>query len=200
MLFLLAIGITGMVYGLKWWSQSLYWVTTGGKTLPEYVELKSDSLQAHKHFTQQQAADLAFQKVAGQNPEADGFYMSFPDTAKQRATILVIAYPDKRRFYNLKRYTFDQHTLQELKGSELYDTEFKGAAFGTQLRRMNYDIHIGAVLGLPGKFMAFFASLIGATLPVTGFIVWWGKRRGKPNKPLLKAKSKNAPIVTNVTT
>ena len=180
MLFLLAIGITGMVYGLKWWSQSLYWVSSGGKTLPEYVELKSDSLQAHKHFTPQQAADLAFQKVAGQNAEADGFYMSFPDTAKQRATILVIAYPDKRRFYNLKRYTFDQHTLQELKGSELYDTEFKGAAFGTQLRRMNYDIHIGAVLGLPGKFMAFFASLIGATLPVTGFIVWLGKKKKKP--------------------
>jgi len=42
---------------------------------------------------------------------------------------------------------------------------------------MNYDIHIGAVLGLPGKIMAFVASLIAASLPITGFIIWWGRKK-----------------------
>jgi len=49
---------------------------------------------------------------------------------------------------------------------------------------MNYDIHVGAILGLPGKIMAFCASLIAASLPVTGVYIWWGRRhkksKGKP--------------------
>jgi uncharacterized iron-regulated membrane protein len=50
---------------------------------------------------------------------------------------------------------------------------------------MNYDIHTGAILGLPGKFLAFFASLICASLPVTGVYVWWGRK----NKAKKKAKA-----------
>jgi uncharacterized iron-regulated membrane protein len=45
---------------------------------------------------------------------------------------------------------------------------------------MNYDIHVGAILGFPGKVLAFLASLIAASLPVTGFMIWWGRRK-KPH-------------------
>lgn len=47
---------------------------------------------------------------------------------------------------------------------------------GQRLMDMNYDIHIGAIGGLTGKIIAFIASLICASLPVTGFLVWWLKR------------------------
>ena len=39
---------------------------------------------------------------------------------------------------------------------------------------MNYDIHVGNILGFPGKVLAFFASLIAASLPITDFKLWWG--------------------------
>jgi uncharacterized iron-regulated membrane protein len=52
---------------------------------------------------------------------------------------------------------------------------------------MNYDIHVGAVLGLTGKFIAFFASLICASLPITGFYIWWGKRKKKSAKQIKPA-------------
>jgi uncharacterized iron-regulated membrane protein len=48
---------------------------------------------------------------------------------------------------------------------------------GERLVEMNYDIHVGAIGGLTGKIIAFIASLVCASLPVTGFIIWWGKRR-----------------------
>ncbi|MFC1223951.1 PepSY domain-containing protein [Pedobacter sp. BG31] len=51
---------------------------------------------------------------------------------------------------------------------------------------MNYDIHVGAILGLPGKVMAFFASLIAASLPITGFIIWWGKKKKNKNHSATK--------------
>jgi uncharacterized iron-regulated membrane protein len=48
-----------------------------------------------------------------------------------------------------------------------------------KIRRMNYDIHVGAIGGLPGKIIAFFASFIAATLPVTGIAMWWNKQKEK---------------------
>jgi len=49
---------------------------------------------------------------------------------------------------------------------------------------MNYDIHTGAIFGLPSRIALFFASLIAASLPITGFYFWWGKirKRKKLNK------------------
>ncbi|WP_370526961.1 PepSY domain-containing protein [Bacteroides sp. 51] len=38
-------------------------------------------------------------------------------------------------------------------------------------------IHDGRILGLPGKILAFIASLIGASLPITGFIFWIRRKR-----------------------
>ena len=46
-----------------------------------------------------------------------------------------------------------------------------------RIRRMNYDIHIGAVLGYPGRIAAFLAALVAASLPITGLWIWLGKRR-----------------------
>jgi len=60
--------------------------------------------------------------------------------------------------------------------------------------RMNYDIHVGAVLGLPGKFLAFFASLVAASMPVTGFCIWWGRRKKKkPTPAALKREYRSGP-------
>ncbi|WP_291139779.1 PepSY domain-containing protein, partial [Flavobacterium sp. UBA7663] len=43
----------------------------------------------------------------------------------------------------------------------------------------NYDIHIGAIFGIWSKILALIISLVCASLPVTGFFIWWGKRNKK---------------------
>ncbi len=58
-----------------------------------------------------------------------------------------------------------------------------------KIARMNYDIHVGAVLGLAGKILAFSASLIAASLPVTGFYIWWGKKHKKVKRSNVTMKS-----------
>ncbi|TKT90320.1 PepSY-associated TM helix domain-containing protein [Dyadobacter frigoris] len=197
LLFLLAIAMTGMVYGIKWYSQSLYWATSGGKSLPgREREILSDSLMAGKLYTPQQAIDKAWLKVISENPEAEGFYYNFPDTSKAKSSIYVTIYPNSGQFYNNRSYSFDQHTLKELPKDEVYGATYDGAPFGTKLRKMNYDIHVGSILGFPGKVLAFLSSLIGASLPVTGFLVWWGrkgfgKKGRKDAKKEQKSQSKN---------
>jgi uncharacterized iron-regulated membrane protein len=66
---------------------------------------------------------------------------------------------------------FDQYT-----GRFLAEKNHKDKNFGEKLITANYDIHVGAILGLPGKILAFIASFICGMLPVTGFIIWWGRR------------------------
>ena len=41
----------------------------------------------------------------------------------------------------------------------------------------NYDLHTGIFFGLTGKVIWSLVSLIGASLPITGFIIWWKKGR-----------------------
>ncbi|WP_035360381.1 PepSY-associated TM helix domain-containing protein [Dyadobacter alkalitolerans] len=190
LLFLLAIALTGMVYGIEWYSKGLYWVTSGGQALEGRDRTKSDSTNAHKFFTPEQAIDKAWQTTIARHPESNGFYYSFPDTAKASSAIFVTVYPSTGQFYNALSYTFDQHTAKQLPPNAIYGKPFEEAAFGAKLRRMNYDIHVGSILGFPGKVLAFLASLIGASLPVTGFIVWWN-RKGFGSKTGKKAKAKN---------
>lgn len=193
LIFLLAIAMTGMVYGIKWYSEGLYWVTSGGDSLPgREREAHSDSLMANRFYTPQQAMDKAWTTVIARHPKSEGFYYSFPDTAKAKSAIFVTIYPNSGQFYNNQSYTFDQHTLKRLPGNKVYGAAYASAPFGTKLRKMNYDIHVGSILGFPGKVLAFLSSLIGASLPVTGFLVWWGKRNKKDKKKKPKVSSKAA--------
>jgi len=194
LLFLAAIALTGMVYGLKWYSEGLYWVTTGGEQLQEFRKLESDSLQKGRFFTPTGAIDGAWAKVVAKHKQSTGFYYSFPDTGRAKAAIDIYVYPTAGQFYNSQSYTFDQHTLKELKRSDPYAVAFDQASFGQKLRKMNYEIHVGSILGFPGKVLAFLASLIGASLPITGFLVWYG-RKFKKKKKSSSAKVRSGPKV-----
>lgn len=46
----------------------------------------------------------------------------------------------------------------------------------------NYDLHTGQLFGLFGKIVACIVSLIAASLPVTGFIIWLKKKKKKHKK------------------
>ncbi|MEX2591199.1 MAG: PepSY-associated TM helix domain-containing protein, partial [Anditalea sp.] len=104
--------------------------------------------------------------------------------------IEIIAYQDHGSWYNRNTYYYDQYTLELFR---VQGDRFSEAGFADQLDMLNYDIHIGSVLGLPGKIPAFFISLICASLPVTGFLVWWNKKKKQRKElPLLGvAKRRN---------
>jgi uncharacterized iron-regulated membrane protein len=177
LLFLLAIALSGMVYGIQWYSEGLYWVTSGGQQLPEYNRrMQSDSLAVNKFYTADQAMDLAWKKVITNHPKSEGFYYVFPDLSKASSAIDITVYPTAGQFYNSQGYTFDRHTLAPLKREDVYSKSFEASGVGGKLRKMNYDIHVGSILGFPGKVLAFLATLIGASLPVTGFLVWYGRK------------------------
>ena len=70
---------------------------------------------------------------------------------------------------------FDANTLNEIETPSIYG-KYKNADFADKVIRMNYDIHIGAIGGLAGKVIAFISSLVIASLPITGVLLWYGRK------------------------
>ena len=186
------LGVTGLVWSFQWFADSLYFATSGGGTLPEHHHPHSDLSQAALTENDSiSALDQAWYKVRAQEPEAQGFYMT-PYPPDPDDAIEVIAYQDHGSWYDRNEYFFDQYTLERYR---VEGDVYQDAKFADQLVMLNYDIHVGAVWGLPGKILAFLVSLVTASLPVTGFLVWWNKKNKKKKKGKGKKKEKTLATV-----
>ncbi len=166
------LAATGMVFGFQWFAKGVYAVAGGEKELM-YIEPTSDTTQmiARADIS---GGDKLYYKLRAENPTAEVMEVHVPETAS--APILVTVNPDDKTYWQTDYRYFDQYTLKELPVNHIYGRSEEAKA-ADNLLRMNYDIHTGAIIGLPGKILAFFASLIAASLPVTGFYIWWGRRK-----------------------
>ncbi|KXH81227.1 PepSY-associated TM helix domain-containing protein [Chryseobacterium kwangjuense] len=50
------------------------------------------------------------------------------------------------------------------------------------IEHMNFDLHVGYWGGMFGKIFTFVIGIICTSLPVTGFLIWWGRRKKSPKK------------------
>lgn len=168
----LIIGFTGMVWAFKWFQATVYVVASGTTTPPPKENFKS--VQPAATITGN-GMDIAFADAWHYMPQAERVGVRPP--ADPTGTIRISTYESKKTFYDRDELQYDQYS-----GQRLALRARKEKNRGERLIEMNYDIHVGAIAGLPGKIMAFLASLICASLPVTGFLVWWGKRNKKSKK------------------
>jgi uncharacterized iron-regulated membrane protein len=179
------LAATGLVWSFEWFADSLYFVTSGGQSHPGHHHPHSDVSKAGILANDKiPVLDLAWYKTMEQEPGMEGMYMT-PVLADEEDAIEIIAYQDHGSWYNRNTYYYDQYTLEPFR---VQGDKFSEAGFADQLDMLNYDIHIGSALGLPGKILAFFISLICASLPVTGFLVWWNKKK-KTRKRVASSRS-----------
>jgi len=171
------IAITGLVWGFQWFAKSVYWISSGGHAMVEHKHPVSDST---KTPAMPNMADYLWQQHITNVPAHESLGIYFAATSADPIEIAENHRPGT--YYNADYFHYDQFTGKELQAEGSYAGRFKDAKVADKIVRMNYDIHVGAVLGLPGKILAFCGSLIAASLPVTGFMIWWGRRK----KPLRK--------------
>lgn len=186
----LVMALSGIFMGLGWFSQSVYWIASGGKSMPVYYQPPSDTtLTATTHPLK------VIDQIWGR---------AVNELADNKSTAMIVGIPDSKDesvyvYTNTEgpRYQvhyFDQVSGAKLKGTGVDVTRYQDANGGDQVRRLNYSLHVGSIWGIPSKIIYFIASLVAASLPVTGFYVWWGKRKKKTSKtkkqysstPLLK--------------
>lgn len=181
LLIALVIGLTGLVWSFQWFEDSVYYVASAGDSKPEHQHPHSAITQSNQMENDSRPVlDRAWFKVVEQENDIQGMYLS-PQLTDKKDPVEIVVFHDDETFYDKSAYYYDQYTLESLSSDE---DSFSTASFATQLSMLNYDIHTGAVWGIAGKILVFLVSLISASLPVTGFLVWWKKKKKQRWKSL----------------
>jgi uncharacterized iron-regulated membrane protein len=63
--------------------------------------------------------------------------------------------------------------LDRYNGHVLRIDDFSKLPIAYRFHAINQAIHLGTILGLPGKIIASLSSLLLAVSVVTGFMIWW---------------------------
>ncbi|MBE7175184.1 MAG: PepSY domain-containing protein [Mucilaginibacter polytrichastri] len=166
------LATTGLIMGFQWFSKSVYWLASGGKEQVLFYEPMSKKTPVKT--AGEPAPDRVWKFMVKNYPSARTVEVHYPDS--DTASISGVANFGEGTYWNTDVRYFDQHTFEEITVNHSFGRK-KDLKIADKIMRMNYDIHVGAILGLPGKIMAFCASLICASLPVTGFMIWWGRRK-----------------------
>ena len=168
---LLILAITGIVFGITWFRDAYYGMI-GGEKSTVYTEPISTKMNVSPDKAP--AIDRVWSSVLKEEQNAVSIEIHIPETDSSSIAVNTNIQEDK--FWTTNYRYFDQYTLKELEVDHVYG-KLADATKADKLMRMNYDIHVGAIWGLPGKILAFLLSLTAASLPITGFLIWQGRRK-----------------------
>ncbi|UTW66047.1 PepSY domain-containing protein [bacterium SCSIO 12643] len=165
------LAFTGCVMAFDWFYYITY-KTTGGSKDPRFVIPNNNVIDESK--TYQVTLDDLVPRLKKEYPEAISFELHYPHS--DTTCVYVETTYNQGIHYNVDYLFFDQNTLEEIETPSIYG-KYQNAGFADSIIRMNYDIHVGEIGGIWGKIIAFLASLITATLPVSGTLLWYGKKK-----------------------
>ncbi|QXU42868.1 PepSY domain-containing protein [Pedobacter sp. D749] len=162
----LVIALTGMMWAFPMLDRGVQNVLNLSESLKKTKVAMVHSLPEPKST----GLDFIFKEIKKKYPTAKAYHFYFP--AKRMSTVTVLASYDQTFKTVTNRYDV-------LSGQLLETSRFEDGRIGEKFSAMNYDIHTGNILGLPGKILAFLGSMISASLPLTGFLIWYNRKKGK---------------------
>ncbi|QQU04793.1 PepSY-associated TM helix domain-containing protein [Myroides odoratus] len=175
--FLLAIliGFTGILFAFPTFSKSVE------NTLNKVDEAKFQVMEPTAFdFVDQvysNTLDNAVQYVLQTFPSADMVSLRLGDKTSTEHNLQVRLEQDKTSKFEW--IYFDKSTGQI---TSVQNHTYQSIALGSKVNSLKYDLHVGTIWGYPTKIMAFIGSLICASLPITGFVIWYNKSKKKKKK------------------
>jgi uncharacterized iron-regulated membrane protein len=167
------IAATGLVWSYKWVNNMIY-LTFDGKPQQKREAPTNISLVPENEGI----LENIYTETNRQLPNPGRILMTIPES--DSVAITVSKADDHAAISNIVNFLYFDKNNAQLISKRLYSSETRGM----KVRRLVYPIHTGSLLGWPTKIIAFLAALIATTLPVTGIIIWLGK----------KTKSKKTPV------
>lgn len=166
--------LTGLMFAFEPYANVIYKMTGADHSIIQKKPPLSDTTQ--KYVGVVDPIDLVWQKI---QPALHNEYAAamFVLPATKVGPILLRANPGRGTLYKTDFRYFDQYSGLEINGAYVWGKYRDVRVNADYIRRMNYDLHTGAIFGLPGRIALFFVALVVASLPVTGFYFWWGKKR-----------------------
>lgn len=175
--FALIIAITGLVWAFDFVEKFVYTAATLSTTEPEHPTFQSELLPSEQQISETELWSNALQNAINTYPTAYLYGIYAPNNADTFATLDIWTQPNKFYWHNSILQQYDRYS-----GQLLHTETPEDKNNGELLHSMNYDLHVGQILGIWGKILAFIASLLCASLPVTGFLIWWGRRKKEKQK------------------
>jgi uncharacterized iron-regulated membrane protein len=167
----LIIAITGLVWAFKTVQAIVYVAASQSITPPDRTEPKSVYDTTTVWLTNAQLLNHIVTDSWKQFPDAYSVHFHPADYADTTHSVSTYIRANGMVYYDAALNYYDQYS-----GKLVKSMTFDKLNRGEKMLYMNYDIHVGAILGIPGKILAFIVSLICASLPITGFMIYWGKR------------------------
>jgi uncharacterized iron-regulated membrane protein len=169
---LLLIVLTGIYMSFDWMKRATYFVTASEYKRPKKFKVDGSDLK----FTQLTPA-AAYLVASRQYPGAEETHINFPQKTNEPLKI--------KMHYSSSGYKkVNELHYNPYNGQIVYSSLYKNYNAGDKVKHSNRDLHTGAFFGLFGKVLAFLASMVAASMPVTGFAIWYA--RNKKKKPAAK--------------
>lgn len=170
-LFLLVIALTGLTWSFEWFENGVYYLADGT------VKKTPTKLENPTKKDPQLDKTLFYQSILS---ATDSIYPYKGDTQIRMPTdtinsILVLKENLEKDIPNQSSIAFfDKYTAKNI-GTKPYESFTQGE----KIRRIIYPIHTGSIYGYPTKIIAFLVCLFAATSPITGLIIWLGRKNKK---------------------
>ncbi len=172
--------LTGLVWGFDSIGNGVYWLSSGGHAKPDTEEPTVQTIDTTANTAH--IADSIVAQLLNAQPRPAYVRVDIPEEAN--AALFIRTNPSPQTLYQASNRFFNPYSGQEL--STPFLGKYQDATPAEKLLKMNYDIHTGTIAGLPGRLLLFIAALIVASLPITGFFIWKGRRFKNKKQPPTK--------------
>lgn len=140
-----------MLFGLSWFSRTVYSIVSRGRELQAYTMPQSDTMRVDT--TQAASLNRLYVLVRCESPDAKCFYFTIPMNATDIYRVSVVH--KRGSYYRTDNLFFDRYTLAPLQGTGPYAGRYNEVSVADRLMRMNLEIH-------DGRIWVFVVSLLCA--------------------------------------
>lgn len=188
--FTFLIALTGLVWSYKW-VNSMIFITFDGKP-QQKREAPANVRVAHALSNDVNHTPGTLAKIATEThrllPHPGRIQLTLPESDSLSITVSKVN--ENAAISNVVDFLYFDQNDGKLISKRLYDDE----TTGMKARRLVFPIHTGSIWGWPTKVLALLVALITATLPVTGVIIWVGRKFKKKEK---KVRKKAEPLAAS---
>ncbi len=164
---LIFITVSGLTMSYGWLDKSIAWMLDGGKTEPK-SEITAP-VQSALNTGSESFEDTWNNLHNAYTPLERSFVTFIPG----KDTLALNIYPQQGATYN----RHDRFLVNPQTGKVISHDPWSEKRNSEIYKEAELNLHVGAILGMPGKILAFICCLVATSLPVTGFYIWWFRRK-----------------------
>lgn len=180
LLICLILGTTGLIIFFHPLANFTIKITGGTLAHLDEVLPKADSTKTSKDMVY-----YAHQVLEKDFPDKKMVSIWNFDKQELGAFIFTSGHANLKSIENADITIYDRYTGEKIQVAKEYLQHEK-------TENIVWQLHMGQWWGWVGKLSTFLAGIVATSLPITGFLIWWGRRNKKKKKVAVK------PAVTGV--